>query len=187
MTSDIVLPGGVAYVQLASGPFHIVLILSDGTAVAYGDNKCGCCNIPRLTDGVTYTHVAAVGYCHTVLLTSDGDAVACGQNRWGQCSIPALLRGVTYVDRGAQMVLTLNCCGSHATFCLLSGTEVCRFEVDTSDTLVNIREVFRSKMMTEYGKYCVVLPNGELLSAVCAQAPSSILEPFLGRKRMRRN
>ena len=41
--------------------------------------------------------------------------------------------------------------------------------------------------MTEYGKYCVVLPNGELLSAVCAQAPSAIFEPFLERKRMRRN
>ena len=125
--------------------------------------------------------------CIGVLLTSDGDAVACGQNRWGQCSIPALLRGVTYVDRGAQMVLTLNCCGSHATFCLLSGAEVCRFDVYASDTLVNIRELFKSKMMTEYGKYCVVLPSGELLSAVCAQAPSTILEPFLERKRVRRN
>ena len=110
-----------------------------------------------------------------------------GGNDEGPLITPALPRGVTYVQCAQQMVVTLYSCDAHATFCSFNGTEVCRFEVDASDTLVNIREVFRSKMMTEYGKYCVVLPNGELLSAVCAQAPSAILEPFLERKRMRRN
>jgi len=171
---------------VAAAVDHTVLLRSDGAAVACGDDQYGQCNIPVLADGVAYTHVAATGFSITLFM-SDGNAAICGHNDQGPCIIPALPRGVTYVHFAQQMVLTFHCCDSHATFCSLNGTEVCRFEVDASDTLVNIREVFRSKMMTEYGKYCVVLPNGELLSAVCAQAPSAILEPFLERKRMRRN
>ena len=181
------LPDGVTYVQLACALSHIVLIRSDGNAVACGNNSSGCCNIPALIDGVAYTHVASIGSGHTVLLTSDGNAVACGMNLQGQCSIPALPPRVTYVHRGAQIVLTLFFCDSHATFCFLSGEEVCRFWVDVSDTLINIQKVFKGKMMTDYGKYRVVLPSGELLSVVCAQAPSTIIEPFLIRKRVRSN
>ena len=181
------LPGGVTYVQLVSAPFHTVLIRSDGAAVACGYYRCGCRTIPALTDGVTYTHVAAIGICHTVLLTSDGNAVACGQNHRGQCSIPALPPGVAYVHRGAQILLFLFYCNSHAAFCRLSGAEICRFWVDASDTLINVQKEFKGRMMTDYGKYRVVLPSGELLSVVCAQAPSTIIGPFLIRKRVRRN
>ena len=124
-----------------------------------------------MIDGATYTHVAAIGGPHTVLLTSDGNAVACEQNEWGECNIPALSPGVTYVHRGAQIVLALIFCESHASFCLLSGAEVCRFWVDALDTLKEIRKVFKGKTMTDYGKYRVVLPNGEFLSVACAQAP----------------
>ena len=141
---------------------------------------------PSLIDGVTYTHVVAIGFGHTVLLTSDGNAVACGQNDWGECNIPALPPGITYVYRGALIVLTLFFCESYAAFCLLSGAEVCRFWVDALDTLMEIRKVFKGKTMTDYGKYRVVLPNGEFLSVACAQAPSTIIEPFLIRKRVRK-
>ena len=139
-----------------------------------------------MLDGVTYTHVAAIGIRHTILLTSDGNALACGENQWGQCSIPALPPRLTYLYRGVQIVLTLFFYESHASFCLLSGAEVCRFWVDASDTLIEIRKVFKSKMMTDYGKFRVVLPSGEFLSVVCARAPSTIIEPFLIRKRARR-
>jgi len=180
------LPDGVTYVQLACALSHIVLIRSDGNAVACGNNSSGCCNIPALIDGVAYTHVASIGSGHTVFLTSDGNAVACGMNLQGQCSIPALPPRVTYVHRGAQIVLTLFFCDSHATFCFLSGEEVCRFWVNASDTLMEIRKVFKCKTMTDYGKYRVVVPNGEFLGVACAQAPSTIIEPFLIRKRVRR-
>merc|ERR1712007_279754 len=67
---------------------HTVLLRSDGTAVACGNNDWGQCNIPELGD-LTYTQVAAGGR-HTVLLRSDGTAVACGANDDGQCNIPEL-------------------------------------------------------------------------------------------------
>ena len=94
--------------------------------------------------------------------------------------------GVTYVHRGAHIVLASFFCESYASFCLLSGVEVCRFWVDGLDTLMEIRKVLKGKTMTDYGKYRVVLPNGEFLSVACAQAPSTIIEPFLIRKRVRK-
>ena len=117
------LPDGVTYVQVACAPFHIVLLMSDGTAVGCGD-WCGCRNFPALIDGVTYTHVVAIGMCHTVLLTSEGNAVACGRIQWGQCRIPALPREVTYANRGSRKVLTVNFRESVAVFYFLSGKEV---------------------------------------------------------------
>ena len=111
--------------------------------------------------------------------------MACGQNHRGQCNIPALPPGVTYVYRGAQMVLTLIFCESHAAFCLLSGKEVCRVKIHDSDKLIDIRKVFQSKMKAEHGKFRVVMPGGRLLNAVCAQAPSITIEPFLERWRRR--
>ena len=153
--------------------------LSDGTTIAFGENRFGCCNIPAMTDGVAYTHVAAIGICHTVLLTSDGNAVACGQNHRGQCSIPALPPGVTYVYRGAQMVLAFTFCESHAAFCLLSGKEVCRVKIHDSDRLINIRKVFQSKMKADHGIFRIVMPGGRFLNAICVQDPSITIEQFL--------
>ena len=127
--------------------------MSDGTAVGCGCDWCGCRNFLALIEGVTYTHVVAIGMRHTVLLTCDGNAVAFGRSQWGQCSIPDLPRGVTYVHRGARMVLTLFFCESHATFCFLSGTEVCRVEMDDSDRLINIRRGFQNKMKTDHGEF----------------------------------
>eukprot|EP00438_Fugacium_kawagutii_P034000 Skav211215 [mRNA] locus=scaffold934:105530:106348:- [translate_table: standard] len=79
---------------------HTILLRSDGSAVAFGCNRGGQCDIPPLDEGVTYTHVPAC-YWHTVLLRSDGLAVACGLNRWGQCDIPPLGDGITYTQVSA--------------------------------------------------------------------------------------
>ncbi|CAK0895825.1 unnamed protein product, partial [Prorocentrum cordatum] len=81
--------------MVAAGVFHTVLLRSDGTVAARGQNVYGQCDVPALEGGVTYTHVAA-GWLHTVLLRSDGTVAACGQNAEGQCDVPALEGGVTY-------------------------------------------------------------------------------------------
>ena len=63
----------------SAGKRHTVLLRSDGTAFACGDNTRGECDIPALSEGVTYVQVVA-GAGFTVLLRSDGTAVACGMN-----------------------------------------------------------------------------------------------------------
>ena len=139
-----------------------------------------------MAEGVTYTHVLAIGYDHTVLLMSDGNALLCALDV-GPCNIPALSEGVTYVRPGEQMILALNFCDSHAAFCLLSGDEVCRIDTDASDTFIDVRKAFMSKRTADHGKFRVVLPSGELLSVVCVQRPSAIIEPFVVRRRRRRS
>ena len=167
------LPDGITYVEVAIGLTVTVLLRSDGIAVACGSNSLGHCNIPALAEGVTYTQVA-VNYARTVLLKSDGNAVACGMSERGECNIPALAEGVTYVRRGAQTVLTLNLCDSYATFCSLSGDEVCRVEIDASDRFIDIRKAFMNKMNAAHGKFSIVLPSGELLGAICMHASSAL-------------
>lgn len=76
---------------------HVVVLRSDGRAVAVGDDEHGQCAIPELPWGVTYTAIDA-GATHTVLLRSDGQAVACGDNRDGQCDIPPLGGRSTYTQ-----------------------------------------------------------------------------------------
>merc|ERR1719291_779736 len=81
--------------MLAGGGTHTVLLRSDGSAVACGENYFGQCDLPTLDADLTYTQVAAGGR-HTVLLRSDGSAVACGCNEYGQCDLPALVPGLSY-------------------------------------------------------------------------------------------
>ena len=100
----------------ACGAQHTVLLRTDGTAVAFGDNVYGNCDIPALDAGLTYTQAAAGGV-HTVLLKSDGTAVATGANMGGQCDIPPLDRGLVYtqVAAGRNMALLLKSDGTAVT------------------------------------------------------------------------
>ena len=47
--------------MVAAGGVHTVLLRSDGTAAAFGDNDDGQCDLPALDGGLTYTQAAA-GY-----------------------------------------------------------------------------------------------------------------------------
>ena len=77
--------------------FKTLLLRSDGTAVACGDNSSGEFEIPALDEGISYIQVSAGTY-HSVLLRSDGHAVACGSNTEGQCNIPPLDKGLRYTQ-----------------------------------------------------------------------------------------
>jgi len=107
----------------SAGGMHTVLLTSDGSAVAFGDNRFGQCDIPPLEEGISYTQVSAglvgwQGASHTVLLKSDGTAVACGDNSWGQCDIPPLAEGVscTHVSAGGMHTVLLKSDGSAVAF-----------------------------------------------------------------------
>ena len=92
---------------------HTVLLTSDGTAVACGDNEYGQCNMPDLGD-LTYAQVAA-GSLFTVLIRSDGTAVACGSNSWGQCGGDNKFSNCDIIDRGFQQQVVF--VGSEAPGC----------------------------------------------------------------------
>ena len=179
------LPDGVSYVEVACGANHTVLLKSDGTAAACGENRSGQCDISALSDGVTYTSVLTIGRTYTVLLMSDGNPVLFGDYE-GDCNFPVLPEGVTYVGSGDHTILTMILCATHAAFVLLCGRELCKIAIDASDTVIDVRIAFMKERSADHGKFRVVLPNGQLLSALCAQAPSTIIEHLLVRKRARR-
>ena len=66
----------------AAGDMHYVVV-SGGTAAAYGSNFYGQCNV----GGVNNVIQAAAGSYHSVLLCADGTVVAVGDNSYGQCDV----------------------------------------------------------------------------------------------------
>ena len=78
-----------SFVAVAAGRAHTVARRSDGSAVAWGDNIAGQCNVPALPPGLTYVAMAG-GAEHTVAHRSDGSVVAWGRNGEGQCDVPTL-------------------------------------------------------------------------------------------------
>eukprot|EP00438_Fugacium_kawagutii_P014428 Skav236083 [mRNA] locus=scaffold2211:423592:432683:- [translate_table: standard] len=182
----------VTITQVSAGGFHTVLLRSDGSAVACGRNDFGQCDIPTLDDGVTYTQVSA-GRTHTVLLRSDGSAVACGNNCSGQCKIPSLLSWMQMLWFGVERVrrryiasfkvaagrperilqvdflhegdaLILRCFG-------MDGEEVVRLRTRGSDLAVDALKQLIHKQKTCREQQRLVLPNGQLLDAVCLADP----------------
>merc|ERR1712232_115928 len=63
----------MTYTQAAAGGLHTVLLRSDGTAVACGDNYDGRCDLPALEPGTTYTEQA--GNKTVLQATLDGDTL----------------------------------------------------------------------------------------------------------------
>ena len=186
------LEDGVSYTQVSAGIKHTVLLRSDGRAVACGDNSWGQCDIPPLDEGVSYIQVAA-GSAYTVLLRSDGRATACGKNENGACNIPPLkswwdrfrsprnsLRYISdlrqpwarprggrilqadFLQEGDVMIL----------ICLaLDGLEVVRLKTSKSDLAVDISRKLALQLKADLGELRVVLPDGQLLDAVCTADP----------------
>ncbi|HTF88369.1 MAG TPA: hypothetical protein VK843_08165 [Planctomycetota bacterium] len=95
------LPVGVRYVDVEASFHHSIALRSDGTAVAWGQNNFGQCNLPALPAGMTYVD-ASVGQFSTLVLRSDGVLLGCGAPQGGILNVPTLPAGVTYtsIDAG---------------------------------------------------------------------------------------
>lgn len=85
---EIELPEPRKPVSLAAGGYHSVLLWSDGTVTAVGDNSRGQCDVADWTD---VTAVAA-GYFRTVGLRADGTILAAGSSDYGQCRVEDLTK-----------------------------------------------------------------------------------------------
>src|SRR5262245_1881930 len=88
------------FAGIAAGYSQTLARRSNGSLVAWGDNRYGQCSVPALPPGLTYVEVAA-GTFHSVARRSDGSVVAWGYNSFGQTSVPALPPGLTYVEVAA--------------------------------------------------------------------------------------
>ena len=86
--------------QVTGGGYHTIGLRADGTAIAWGYNDFGQCNVPA---GETFVQVDA-GYGHTIGLREDGTAIAWGWNNNGQCNVPA---GETFVQVDAGRYHTI--------------------------------------------------------------------------------
>jgi alpha-tubulin suppressor-like RCC1 family protein len=118
------LPTGLSNaVAVASGAYHNLVLRSDGTVIAWGNNVYNQTNVP-----VGLTNVAAVasGDYHCLALRSDGTVVAWGStnyviqdgrtnygvNNFGQSSVPSNLSNVVAVAGGGLHSLALRADGT---------------------------------------------------------------------------
>eukprot|EP00435_Cladocopium_sp_Y103_P013954 s760_g3.t1 len=191
---------GVTYTQVSAGAYHTALLRSDGCAVACGKKSFGECDIPPLDEGVTYTQVSAGGD-HTVLLRSDGFAVACGRNDYGQRKIPPLkswyqclkswrqlfgfsspsllyISDLKPLGRKPERVLQL-CFDREADAIIvtcsgLDGLEVLRLRASGADLAADVSS--QLALQADEQQLRIVLPDGQLLEAVCTADPSALRE-----------
>jgi alpha-tubulin suppressor-like RCC1 family protein len=70
--------------QIAAGAYHTVVLRSDGSLTAWGDNYYGQSTPPA---GKDYIDVAAGGR-HSLALKADGSLVAWGDSSEGHCNVP---------------------------------------------------------------------------------------------------
>ncbi len=75
--------GSLKAVSVKTSAHHTVILLSDGSVVAFGDNSFGQCNVSLWKEVVAID----VGEYHTVALLADGSVKACGNRKFSQCSV----------------------------------------------------------------------------------------------------
>ncbi len=77
------------FAGIAAGGSHTVACRSDGSMVAWGNNRYGQTNVPALPPGLTYAQIAAGSY-HTVALVQSGSYVTFGPGCPGSLGVPSL-------------------------------------------------------------------------------------------------
>ena len=70
-------------VDVAAGEAHTLILMSDGTVEAIGDNDYGQCDVSGWSDVVDI----CAGYLYSLGIKSDGTVVAVGANEHGQCNV----------------------------------------------------------------------------------------------------
>jgi len=99
----------VASTKIAGGGSHSLLLKSDGTVVAWGDNSAGQTNVPT---GLSNVVSVAAGQNHSLALRFDGTVVAWGGNASGQTNVPSGLSNVVAIAGGDTHSLALKTDGT---------------------------------------------------------------------------
>lgn len=94
----------IASAKIAGGGSHSLLLQSDGTVVAWGDNASGQTNVPP---GLSNVVSVAAGQSHSLALRFDGTVVAWGDNASGQTNVPSGLSNVVAIAGGNTHSLAL--------------------------------------------------------------------------------
>lgn len=117
-TADVpALPSGLSYVEPTAGsgqefgPYLINFCgarRSDGSAVYWGENYWGECDVPPLPPGLTYTNIAA-GCTHSAAVRSDGVVISWGNNLHHQCDGPTPPTGLelSHISAGGDITVAL--------------------------------------------------------------------------------
>lgn len=103
--------GGRKAVSVATSGRHTVVLNSDGSVSAFGDNSYGQCNVSSWANVV----MVSVGKYHTVALTNNGTVLATGRNTYGECSVSSL-RDIVMVSAGEYTTLALGRNGTVKAF-----------------------------------------------------------------------
>ncbi len=100
-------------VAVAEGYQHNLVLRTDGTPLAWGNNTYGQTNVPPGLSNVVA--IAAGGY-HNLALKADGAVVGWGENNFGQTNIPAGLSNVVAIAAGMYHSLALRSDGTVAAW-----------------------------------------------------------------------
>ena len=95
---------GIRAVSVATSGRHTVVLCSDGSVKAFGDNTYGQCNV-SVWDGRDIVMIA-VGRYHTVALTNEGDVLAIGRSTDGQ-TIVSSMKNKVMIAAGEYTTLSL--------------------------------------------------------------------------------
>ncbi len=102
-------PAGDDFVAVAAGGYHSLGLKTDGSIVAWGNNRYGQCTVP--SPNTDFVAISA-GYHHSLGLKSDGSIVAWGWNEQGQCNVPLPNTEFIAVSGGVEHSLGLKSDGS---------------------------------------------------------------------------
>ena len=91
-------------VAIAAGYYHNLALKSDGTVVAWGDNRYGKCTVPAGLNGVV---AIAGGSDHSLALKSGGTVAAWGYDGEGEINVPTGLSGVVAIIASGEHNLAL--------------------------------------------------------------------------------
>ncbi len=93
---------GLKAVSVKTSAHHTVILRSDGSVVAFGDNSFGQCDVSLWKNVVA----VEVGQYHTVALLEDGTVRACGNRDFDQCSVSSF-ENVIMISAGDYHTLAL--------------------------------------------------------------------------------